>query len=99
MGVYRVSWGCAQACNRNLGVPADSFSAMPKSVLSPGNRRMASEPIDILALQNRLRIAVPRHLDHGAADLLGRGHVIWRQTIEQRQQRRSNDIDRMNPCG
>src|SRR6185312_3207675 len=47
----------------------------------------ASDGVDIAALQHRPGIAVARDLDHGAPDLLGRGHVVRCGPIEQAQQR------------
>ena len=39
-----------------------------------------SDRVNILALQHRLRIAVARDLDHGAAELFAGGHVFRRNT-------------------
>src|SRR6266700_6958463 len=59
-------------------------SEIVRTIAAQQSRRdVRLEPIDVLALQDRLRIAVPRHPDHGAADLLGRGHVIRRDAVEQ----------------
>jgi len=55
------------------------------------NARAASDEIDIRAFQHRLRIAVARDVNHGAADLFAHGHVGRRDRIEQRQQRRADD--------
>src|ERR1700733_1135526 len=41
--------------------------------------------VDVLALQHRLGVTIPRNPNHGPADLLGRGHVCRCHPIKQRQ--------------
>src|SRR5882757_1584720 len=52
--------------------------------LAPRNED-GSDRVDIFTFQNRPGIAVPCHLDHGAAELLRRGHVGRRDAVEVRQ--------------
>jgi hypothetical protein len=49
----------------------------------------ARDRVDILALQHRLRISLPRDLDHRAPDLLRRGRIGRRDPVQQRSERRS----------
>src|ERR1700716_1912067 len=52
----------------------------PDSGLDPAGPGVTIGPdsVDIFAFEHRPWIAATRHPDHGAADLLGRGHVFCR---------------------
>jgi hypothetical protein len=55
--------------------------------------------VDIRALQNRFRIAIARHLDHGAAELFAGRHVVRRGSHHPGQQRRGDSVDCVDPGG
>src|ERR1019366_2927825 len=88
-------WQKREICGYLMGLGANWPSFRPVGA-APG---MALEAIDIFAFQHRLWKTVARHPDHGAADLLGGGHVFRRHPVEQRQQRHRRDIDGLNPAG
>src|SRR6202022_443169 len=84
----RASCTCAEMTARSSASSAISFNGagdMATTLASLAAERL--DRVDILALQHRLRIAIARDLDHGAAELLAGRHVLRRHTVEVRQQR------------
>src|SRR5262249_49852262 len=58
-----------------------------------------SKPVDVGALQDRLRIAVSYDADQGAAEPLAGRHLVRRHADHVSQQWRRDGVDRIDPAG